>query len=506
MENEVISTTTVKGLYRQKIKAFLESPWAVAVMCALCFLTWIFRLEWLAFFILIAVCFVTFIFCDSLNLVFCAIFALPFFSRFNPIIILFANLLAIIYYFWKHRGKVILSKKANSSNQTDVKIYRLGNLFFPLIIADVAFILAGCFGYFDVNRLFKIILTCVATHFLYFIAINCSKNLADYLLKSIIILAFSAISQFVFLCLCTKSPISAILSREVQWISSMSINHCALLAGLGIFACFYIFENTHKQWQIAIYILVVIYLFVGMLLTNCRAVFLSVIPILLFIVYKLFAKYGKRKYFWWGVGCLALIALLLILISETIRNFVYNILLRGFSGSGREELWPWCWDKFISSPIFGIGFMTDVIPPSTVGYIVACHNTILQWLTSTGVVGTILVIPFYIQKYWTFFCGNRNANFFAYLKGKLNDKKNKTNMQKELANFTGEINDRSLENMQQVENINNKKSSTKFFIFCMIMAIAIQGMLSCVATILFGFFVLQIILVSSVEKENLGID
>ena len=78
--------------------------------------------------------------------------------------------------------------------------------------------------------------------------------------------------------------------------------------------------------------------------------------------------------------------------------------------------------------------------------------------------------------------------------------------QKKLANFTGEINDRSLENMQQVENINNKKASTKFFIFCMIMAIAIQGMLSCVATILFGFFVLQIMLISSVEKENLGID
>ena len=502
MENEVISTTTAKGLYRQKIKDFLESPWAVAVMCAVCFLAWIFKADILSFFILIVVCFVTLLFCDNLNLIFCAVFVLPFFSRLNSIIILFVNLLAIIYYFWKHHGKFIFSKKDTLVGDKNIKIYRLGNLFFPLIIADLAFILAGCLGYFDANRLVEILLTCIATHFLYFIAINCSKNLADYLLKSIIIIAFSAISQFIFLCLCTPSPISAILSREVQWISSMSINHCALLAGVAVFACFYILQNTHKKWQLAIYSTVAIYLFVGMLLTNCRAIYLSIFPILLFIIYKTFAKHGKRKYFWWSICCLVLIGGSLLLLSEYIRNFVFDTLLRGLSGSGREELWPWCWDKFLSSPIFGIGFMTDVIPPSTVGYIVACHNTVLQWLTSTGVVGTVLLIPFYVQKYWTFFCGKRNASFLSYIKEKFLTKNKGENSNNNLSKNTDNINSQSLEDMQQVANINNKKSSAKFYVFCILLAIAIQGMLSCVATILFGFFVLEIMLVASAEKEN----
>ena len=74
----------------------------------------------------------------------------------------------------------------------------------------------------------------------------------------------------------------------------------------------------------------------------------------------------------------------------------------GYSGNGRQILWPWCWNKFKENPLFGIGFVSkdDSVPTLvSTDSIVLAHNSILQYLTSLGIIGTLMMGYFYFKKY-----------------------------------------------------------------------------------------------------------
>ena len=77
-------------------------------------------------------------------------------------------------------------------------------------------------------------------------------------------------------------------------------------------------------------------------------------------------------------------------------------MLSKFGDNGRlQVLWPWCWGKFHEYPYFGFGFVADEHIPNTYAkyYVVLAHNTPLQWLTSLGVVGSSILVYFYLEKY-----------------------------------------------------------------------------------------------------------
>ena len=70
----------------------------------------------------------------------------------------------------------------------------------------------------------------------------------------------------------------------------------------------------------------------------------------------------------------------------------------GTNLNGREELWNYCIAEFKKYPAFGIGFFGEDM--SGLNYPARLlHNTPLQIICCTGIIGTVLFIPFFYQRY-----------------------------------------------------------------------------------------------------------
>lgn len=94
------------------------------------------------------------------------------------------------------------------------------------------------------------------------------------------------------------------------------------------------------------------------------------------------------------VAAVGLILLLILAITGKLGRYA-SLFLALFSGgkagdvsSGRIELWKEAWDYFLDNPLFGIGWHRFItITPNAH----EVHNTYLQWLCETGIVGFLLM-------------------------------------------------------------------------------------------------------------------
>ena len=96
--------------------------------------------------------------------------------------------------------------------------------------------------------------------------------------------------------------------------------------------------------------------------------------------------------------------------TDHILKFIDMIIAKIRRGlNGRDELWPWCVRRFLEYPALGYGFIASETVPTVRVNLVLAHNTLLQWLTSTGIIGTSLMVYFYIRKYKAVFSGARSV-------------------------------------------------------------------------------------------------
>ncbi|MGV6820719.1 MAG: O-antigen ligase family protein [Parvularcula sp.] len=103
-----------------------------------------------------------------------------------------------------------------------------------------------------------------------------------------------------------------------------------------------------------------------------------------------------RRYSLIMVGILILSAIVLFFISRDV--MVARIETYGAGNTGRDVLWPACWQAFLDAPLFGHGLgrfsqaLASVTDAETAPALInqgAAHNFVLQWLVQTGIVGTL---------------------------------------------------------------------------------------------------------------------
>lgn len=270
---------------------------------------------------------------------------------------------------------------------------KFGKLSIGLLFAFTAYLIGGIFGNFSLYSFLLILGFCIITYTLYFIATNFTQNLLEYLEDLFIIGAIILgiqITQTNFY----ESP--------VVFFSSEGVNTAVLPVMIGVISSF---NKAIKGKRENLNFLLVIILTAFVVLSRCRMAMLvmAIIDVILLII--LLKKTKKRKsIFLIFVSSIAIISILLLLF-ESVRDFLYEIIFGKTGLSGRGGLWEWCVDKFINYPIFGYGFIGD----ETFNFlgegvrVIMAHNALLQWLTSTGVVGTILMVFYYISKYLIIF-------------------------------------------------------------------------------------------------------
>ncbi len=96
---------------------------------------------------------------------------------------------------------------------------------------------------------------------------------------------------------------------------------------------------------------------------------------------------------------LAALALGFFFTDTLLETFNYY-LERGFSSSGRFELWADSWKNFLKYPIFGAGFHATPFKPWSglrFGY---CHNTVIQLFSAGGIVAGVSYLVMRAKTIW----------------------------------------------------------------------------------------------------------
>lgn len=269
-----------------------------------------------------------------------------------------------------------------------------GKMFWGFVCMAVAFTLGGLIGEYRVVEKFALVGMVVFGYLIYFICINFCYNLRDFLLRIItfgsLVIAAETIIQYMQ----ADDMLTAIIYRYFLHVGAQNINVASLFIAMGIITCFGLGYKKRKDY---IYFAIAIFLEISVCFTFCRMnIVLSGIAFLGLFSLS-FVKSNNKVEYCIVISTAAMIALiyekdLSILLGSFISKFETGT-------NGRDGLWRFSWEKFITHPIFGVGFiLPEKIPSLDTGFLIV-HNTVLQYLATVGIVGTILVAYFYFLKY-----------------------------------------------------------------------------------------------------------
>lgn len=383
----------------EKFKNFLESKHMIPVILLVSFLGWVTQLYLITIPILAIIVAMIYFFAEDVKNSFLIFFYTPFFlsdfsknSLYIYISCIVLTAISIVYFIIKMLTKKIPLKK--------------GKMFWAFVISTIAFLMGGIYKNFNLSAFLITSFFCIICYLIYWISVNFTKNLKKYLNISFICGAFF---------ICTQIFLKLIANKSITWLGLQNKNVACIYLVLGIISCFAMGFKTKKDWS---YFLISLLFAFVVYLTSCRLMVLLALITLITLFIVMFIKSENKKAFLLIIGLGVLTTTIIWIIKpHIINNLIQSLLSRGISLNGRDELWPWCWNKFKEFPIFGIGFYSSEKVPGVTALIniVLAHNTPLQWLTSLGIFGTLLMGYFYFKKYQISFKNFKFKNLFLII-------------------------------------------------------------------------------------------
>lgn len=381
------------------IKKALQSEYVVPSVFLFAFVFW------LAEFTLINVCAAALLvaaimlFCDDVKNIFCPIFYVGFFVK-DIVVeanwgVYFACIVIVCVSF-----AAFVARKAI----TDKKNFKLGKMFFPLILLDVAFLTGGIIGNFQFSTFFATLGLSFVMLLLYFIAVNFTVDLGRYFAYLFVCgAAFIVIQRYCYNLVYYKD-LSEIFS-PIAWVAAEPPNTSAIYVALGLVGCLIL--GTDKKNG---YLMLIPCVLFGFFLVTlcCRGVLLTCLAVMPPLMVYYFIKSKEKKNIIILLCSIIVVAAVVEITTHAVSLAMQKLIEKmqkadKFSGRlGEDGLWMWCLKKFAEYPIFGFGFKSpEIVPALRQGaeYYIHAHNTLLQWMVSCGVVGLILAAWFYYEKY-----------------------------------------------------------------------------------------------------------
>jgi len=294
---------------------------------------------------------------------------------------------------------------------------RFGRMFWFIVLADVAFLLGGIFTNFNYLAFLVIIGTSAAVLFMYWVVVNFTGNITRFLARCLLCVSFIIIAEM-WLSYLSFENLSVAFSEKLLRIGLNEINTAAIYLPMGMMSALYLGCMKKRDY---LYFFISCFIFLNVILTFSRGgLLVSGILIIIGSIYFVL-KSPNKKIMLSIVAGVVLIALILTgVFYEKILNTLSWYIQNGFQGNGRETLWPWCFERFKENPFMGHGFLTDQyiggfneVLPGT--FVIYAHNTFIQILTVSGILGLLLSIPTYIQKYRVILSDFTIYKFFALL-------------------------------------------------------------------------------------------
>jgi len=393
-----------------KVKKFFEGIWSVVAIIVVAMVLWACDLGHVAMLVMAAYGAIIFVLSnDPKNALFMPLIAAFFLNDFkNKSHYVFYGIaiglyvLSAVYFLVKMYLK------------PDIKRTE-GNMYLAHIFYTVGVCIGGLIGFFDLTVMIFILAFCVVIYFYYFMIINYATNFKNAFRYFFIVVGVQLFVQIIILHIKQGGFIDAILYKNIIEIGVQNINVASIYLFFAMVSMFWLaydygkFDYLFMLGAVAFEVLIIlIYSRIGTLIA-------SVAFVALWIYLFVRSKHKSILLIIFAV-LVATFVILLLLPNSKILGVIKTYIDAGFSANGRETLWPWCFEKFRQNPIFGIGFVSpyDPVPAVTTPNVVLAHNTLLQYLTSVGVVGLAFVSVYYVMKYRVVMKGLKGFDKFCF--------------------------------------------------------------------------------------------
>lgn len=389
----------------KKIKNILESQYAMLVYFAFALVCWFFKSTNLVVIGSAVFLVVTLLLCSDVKNVFAPLIYISFFME-----SIFASANWVIYGI--AIGSAVASfvfymVKSIRANRGNIK---KGKMFWAYLFMIVAFLIGGAFYKFLILEKLAFCGIATVAYILYFIVVNFCHDTKRFFLKLItfgaIVLSIERLVQL----LGSDDVLDAIINRRYITLGTQNINAASLFIALGVPASFGLaYKNNHDY----MYFGISLFLVISTCLTFCRANIL--LAVLFFVVLSILSFVKSQNKIEYAI-VISIFSLLMFAFSKQISILIGSVIAKFGKGlNGREVLWNWCFDMFKSHPWFGVGFIHSERVPGLISTfpMILAHNTVLQYLTSVGVIGSLFMAYFYYKKYRVCFAKPFRQNKFV---------------------------------------------------------------------------------------------
>lgn len=305
---------------------------------------------------------------------------------------------AIVFHFIKNRKQ-------------DYGKFKLGKLFYGLIAVLVAVALGGL-GYQALS--FGWVL--VATGFvglvlgIYLLLLNrTSDNFKNWVLYSL--LAFGILTVFELLVTLSgvEEPLLC-LSYKIIDIGWATQNAIAIIMAFLIPVCFYL--STQSKHPSVYMLIATVFVVVGAAMQSRGVLLIFALEYPVGLVLSAFTA-NKKKEGLITAGVLIILGVLLLAYSP-LPELWNNFEKYGMQDNGRFRDWRYFYSLYEQNKAFGIGFFGSG-GGYHVGPLNKVHSTIFQIWFCTGIVGSVLFVIHYIQRYLLFLVRPNKFKIFMLL-------------------------------------------------------------------------------------------
>ena len=275
-----------------------------------------------------------------------------------------------------------------------------GKMFWAFVAFTIASVLGGIVGYFNIVTTICIFAMCVVFYVMYFIMLNFCSGLKVFWRRFFIVFGIELILQLFFLHAMSDDFFASLTSKSIFFVGAQNINTLAVYLLLAMLSMFWLAYEDKKHDYLyclgAIAFAGTIFLAYSRINTLLAFLFALVSFIIVFV------KSPHKKLFGICAGIVATgVLFMCVVFWDNLVDLISWYIKLGFSGNGRDILWPWCFKEFLKHPIFGVGFVSyeGLVPTVASNIVIMAHNDLLQSLVSTGIVGSIFMLYFYVKKY-----------------------------------------------------------------------------------------------------------
>ncbi len=423
MLNKILENQTVK-----KLVSFFNSYYYPAFLFAVVLLTHCLALDILGFIITVLCFFLTTVLCEDFRP------AIPFILMF-PYVVSTQNSPGYDYseYYANHTTLwilfslgilVILAFTIRAITRKEYRTFfdfKNKKLLIGFLLLIPCYALAGVFSkWLDFHSLVVAVLMIILQPIIYIIFSSGTHSKEDNLLY------FSKIAALAILLMALE--IAYVYVLRYSWGTPLNddwkakiIIGCGISNSAGKFITIllpFLFYASYKEKRGYVYYILAAISLIAVYFTLSRGALFFSLPTFAIGTLFLCFKGNYKKLFRIISFCyVALITLALIIVYATgnLEGLFEFFKTAGFSNRGRFEIWADIYDKFKESPIFGVGFSTYMQTRPDVNQVFKflAHNTAIQILCSTGIVGAILFL-YHIFEVVKLIIKNHTINIFVF--------------------------------------------------------------------------------------------